>query len=273
MYRLFVAWLAGSLLAFALPAVAAQEFVVGVLPYQGARALIAEHRSLATHLRSALKQPVKIVTARNTLVFGQRMLAGDYDLALAPAHLARLAQLEQGWHPIASYQPDTQIYLVSATSAPADKRLGKGAVIAVADRAMLIVLAAQSWLANKAKLGEGDYALLETGAHSAAIQAVLDGRADYAISALAALGQVRKENLGRIRIAHEMGTVPLLVYAARSDTPPATRSTLRRALLKYSVQAPLRIVATDRQALAGMDRFLPATRLLLAGREGNPHGE
>lgn len=270
MYRLFVAWLAFSLLACAAPAQAARELVVGVLPYQGARALIAEHHTLAAHLRTALKRPVRIVTARNTRVFGQRMLAGDYDLALAPAHLARLAQVEQGWRPLARYVPDTQLFFLAAVTRHSDP-LTRGAVIAVPDRAMLIALAAEAWLAEHRKLKPGDYTLLETGSHSASVQAVLDGRADAAVGALAGMQFVRRNNIERVRIVQDIGTVPLLVFAARGGVPDSMLASLRRALLKYSVQTPQQIVAADERSLATMDRFLPRTRRLLATREGDLH--
>lgn len=271
MYQTIVAGLAACLLVFAVPAAASKVLVVGVLPYQGARSLITEHRDLAAHLRDTLKRPVRIVTARNARVFGQRLLAGDYDLALAPAHFARLAQRDAGGYLLAEHRPDTPVYLMAPANIPARKAPQSGDTLAVPDRGMLITLATQHWLGRHAALTPHDYRLLEAGSHSAALQAVLDGQADYAVTALAALGQIRPGQLERLRIAHEIGSVPLLVYIARHDLPPATRSQLKTALLKFPVPAPLRIVASDERKLAAMDRYLPATRLLLSEREENVH--
>lgn len=271
MYQTIVAGLAACLLVFAAPAAASKALVVGVLPYQGARALIAEHRDLAAHLRGALKRPVHIVTARNTRVFGQRLLAGDYDLALVPAHFARLAQRDAGGHLLAAHHPDTPVYLMALASAPAKSAPQAGDTLAVPDRGMLITLATQNWLDSHAALTSRDYRLLEAGSHSAALQALLDGQADYAVTALAALAQIRPGQLDRLRIAHDIGTVPLLIYVARHDLPPATRTQLKAALLKFPVPAPLRMVASDERKLAAMDRYLPATRLLLTEREESAH--
>lgn len=263
MHLPLVAWLAACLLLFAAPIRAASPLVVGVLPYQGARALIAEHRDLSEHLRGALKHPVQIVTARNARVFGQRLLAGDYDLALAPAHFARLAEREAGWQVLAEHRPDTPVYLLTAVDAPTRQHPRAGDTVAVPDRAMLLTLTAQRWLDSHFALGPRDYRLLDTGSHSAALQAVLDGRADYAVSALAAMNQVRSGTLQRIRIAHEIGKVPLLVYIARPGLPAATLARLTTALLDFPVPAPLRVVAADPHRLAAMDTYLPATRRLL----------
>lgn len=267
MHQPFIAWLAACLLVFAVPVAASPALVVGVLPYQSARALIAEHRDLAEYLRGALKRPVRIVTARNTRVFGQRLLAGDYDIALAPAHFARLAQREAGWHLVAEHTPNTPVYLLAAASAPANRPPQAGDTLAVPDRAMLTTLTAQRWLDARLSLVPEDYTLLEAGSYSAALQALLDGRADYAVSALAAMPQMRSGHLDRIRIAHEIGNVPLLVYIARRDLAPATLARLKTALLKFPVPAPLRVVAPNEHNLSAMDALLPATRLLLTESE------
>ncbi len=271
MHRLLIGWLGSSLFFWAACVHAANDFVVGVLPYQGARTLIAEHRALAAHLQAALKRPVRIVTAKNTTVFGQRMLAGDYDLALAPAHLARLAQLDRGWTPLARYVPDTQIYLLVPARRAGDP-IAKGITLAVPDQTMLATLIMQDWLAHYKNLKDGDYTLLETGSHSASIQAVLDHRADAAIGVLAAVGQVRKGNVSRMRIVHEIGPLPLLVFAARADMPPAVLAATRRALLAYSAPARMHIALVDKTILPSMDHFLPRTRQLLAESE-TPHAD
>ncbi|MCA1978769.1 MAG: phosphate/phosphite/phosphonate ABC transporter substrate-binding protein [Thiobacillus sp.] len=250
---------------------AARDFIVGVLPYQGARALVVEHQKLAASLGQTLKRHVRVVTARNARVFGQRMLAGDYDLALAPAHLARLAQAEGGWVPLARYLPDTPAYLLAARDR-AGEPLAKGAVIATPDRAMLLTLVAEGWIARHTRLKPSDYTVLETGGHNAAVQAVQQGRADAAVSMLAATRQVRQEHLDKVRIAHELGPVPLLVFMARGDIPPATRARLQRTLLAYPAPPPLHIAAVDPSALAAMNAYLPRTReLILTTGRPNAH--
>ncbi|MFN3715742.1 MAG: phosphate/phosphite/phosphonate ABC transporter substrate-binding protein [Thiobacillus sp.] len=268
MHPSLIACLAACWLMLVTPARADPALVVGVLPYQGARTLIAAHRDLAEHLRGALKRPVKIVTARNARVFGQRLLAGDYDLALAPAHLARLAQRDAGWHLLAMHRPDTPVYLMAESGTPGDPQPRAGITIATPDRAMLVTLAAQRWLDTRFALNAGDYTLIETGSYSAALQAVIDGQADFAVSALAAMGQVRPGHLDRVRIAHELGSVPLLVYIARPGWPAAGRSRLQAALLKFPVTAPLRVVAAGKNSLDAMDVYLAATRQLLTENEG-----
>jgi len=254
-----VGWLFAYLLLLAASARAAEPLVVGVLPYQGARALIAEHNVLAAHLRATLKRPVRIVTARNAQVFGQRLLAGKYHLALAPAHLARLAQRDAGGHLLAGHLPETPVYLLAPRQPSAGPRMAEVRV-AVPDSGLLVTLVAQRWFDRQDQPAR----LVDAGSHAAALQAVLDGRADYAASPLAAMNLVRPTQLEQLRIAHEIGSIPLLVYVGRHDLAPADRARIQAALLKFPVSAPLRVVTAREIDLAAMDPYLPATRLLLA---------
>lgn len=54
MYQTLTTRLAVCLLVIAAPAGAGNRLVVGVMPYQGARALITEHHDHAAHLQAAL---------------------------------------------------------------------------------------------------------------------------------------------------------------------------------------------------------------------------
>lgn len=267
--RLLFYWMSAFSLMLAPSSHAASELVVGVLPYQPVRMLIISHTALATHLQQTLKRPVRLVTARDARVFGQRMLAGDYDLALAPAHLARLAQVDRGWHPLVRYVPDTPVLLLARRDAadvtPAALR---GGALAVPDRNLLLVLAGERWLAQQGLHADRDYTVLETGSHAGALHALASGSADMTLSALAALQQTRGEDVRQVRIVREIGAIPLLVFVARNDMPAATRDTLKRALLTYRTPSAQRTVAVDRDDLAAMDIYLPLTRQRLQSADG-----
>ncbi len=119
--RLFALWLGLLSLTIHVPTHAAgKELVVGVQPYEPTRTLIAEHEKLAVHLRKSLNRPVRLVTAKDATAFGRRILAGDYELVIGAAHLVRLAQQDQGWHPLARYVPDTPVLLLARKKAEND---------------------------------------------------------------------------------------------------------------------------------------------------------
>lgn len=260
MYLHFI-WLSLFSLLFVTSAHAARELVIGILPYQPVRTLISNHTPLATHLQKTLKRPVRLVTAKDTRTFGQRMLAGNYELVLAPAHLARLAQLDRGWHPLARYQPDASVVLLARgggeTVTPA-QLLGK--VLAVPDRAMLVTVASEAWLEHNNLMAGRDYSLLITGGFSSSLNALANGRADMALGVQSRVEQEQNTPRDQLRVVAEIGTIPSLVFAARHDVPAATRDQFQRALLAYRSPSSQCLMAIGELDLADMDVYLPMAR-------------
>lgn len=269
--RAFAPWLGFLSLIVHLAAHAAgSELVVGVHPYEPTRALIAYQEKMSSHLSKTLKRPVRIVTASNIEAFGRQLLAGAYDVALGPAHLIRLAQIDRGWHPLARYVPDTPLLLLARADAP-DLTLDslRGKRLAALGRVRLTTRAAEAALAAEHLLPGRDFALLETASSASAVHALFTGRADMAVSTLANMSQVRRDEVERLRIVQELGTVPLLVFAARPDMSPALRTRIRRALLDYETPRQARPAPADEQALATLDIHLDETRKLLGASRGH----
>lgn len=261
--RLLALWL-GLILLIAPAHAAGRELVVGVQPYLPTRALIAHHEKLAAHLHDALKQRVRIVTAPDVDTFGRRILAGDYDLALAPAHLALLAVQGQGWQPLARYVPDTAVLLLARSddidATPASLR---GKTLATHGRLRLSSVVAEHWLAGQQLQTGRDYRTLETASPASAVQALVEGEADMAAVTLASMAQARGSHVEQVRIVHEIAPLPLLVFIARGDMTPAMREKIQRVLLAYQSPQGGRPVAADRQDLAPMEPYLTLTRQLL----------
>lgn len=257
---------AGLALVTHLPGHAAsRELVVGLQPTQPIRTLIARHDTLAAHLRRELKRPVRLVSAKNSRVFGQRLLKGDYELALASAHLARLVQLDGAGHPLVRYAPDLPVFLLTRqTDAEISAASLKSKVLAVPDDAMLATIAGQHWLAQQQLVAGKDYTILVTGGYASTVHAVVNGQADMALGALGGIGQGRPEDIQQLRIVKEITSIPQLVFVARRDVTAKNRAGFQRALL--ALRSPehesLRVVGKDE--LAEVDTYLPETRIRLA---------
>ncbi len=73
-------------------ALLAQPLRLGVAPYLSTRSLLVESAPLKDFLADRLRQPVSIGTAANPGKFVQRMIRGDFDVALLPPHFARYMQ-------------------------------------------------------------------------------------------------------------------------------------------------------------------------------------
>jgi len=241
------------------------ELVVGLQPTEPTRALIARHNLLAAHLRRELKRPVRLVSAKNSRIFGQRLLKGDYELALTSAHLARLAQVEGVGHPLVRFEPELPVFLL-APQTEADLSVDglKRKVLAVPDEAMLATIAGQHWLAQQQLVAGRDYTLLVTGGYASTVHAVVNGQADMALGALGGIGQARAENIQQLRIVKEITSIPQLVFVARRDVTVKIRAGFKRALLAFQSPEQARLRAVGKEELAEMDPYLPETRVRLA---------
>ncbi|HEY9099804.1 MAG TPA: PhnD/SsuA/transferrin family substrate-binding protein [Thiobacillus sp.] len=245
-----------------------KELVIGLQPTQPIRALIARHEPLANYLRQELDRPVRLVSAKNSQVFGQRMLAGDYELALAPAHFARLVQRERGWHPLVRYDHPLPVFLLSRQT-ETELMLAdlKNKILAVPDSAMLVTVASEHWLAQQQLLAGRDYTLLVADGYASTVHVLISGQADMAVGALGGIGQARPEEIQQLRIVKEMGSIPRLVFVARHDMTAQKRATLQRALLAFRspTAEPLSVVGKD--DLAEVDAYLPETRARLKAQD------
>ncbi len=104
--RLLAAAAAAVMLAGWLPARASDappRLTVGVAPYLSTRALLSVHRPLQLSVQGQLGAQVEMFTASDFRAFYASTVGGDYDLAIMPAHLARLAHSEHGFLPLVRY--------------------------------------------------------------------------------------------------------------------------------------------------------------------------
>jgi ABC-type phosphate/phosphonate transport system substrate-binding protein len=240
------------------------------MPYQTPRSLLAYYQPLASHLQSGLNRPVRLVTAPDARRFGQRILADEYDLVLAPAHFVRLAQKDRAWLPLARNVPDNQVLLVTRGDGPIKTVADlKGGTLATAERSMLLTLAAGRWLETRHLQENRDYDLLETGGHASSIYALLMNQADVAITTLAGIRMAPGEDVRRIRVLQDIGPIPHLVFAARPGTDKAMVRKLQQRLSSFSAPEYLRIEVLPAHALAGMDVYLEPTRRALMGASKN----
>lgn len=252
-------------LALHVPAYAmVKELVIGVHPNRPVRAMIAHYDPLVIHLRQELNRPVRIVFARNSRVYGQRLLQGDYELALAPAHMARLMQKDQNGHVLARYENDIPVFLLARKANALATTIDlKNKILAVPDRYLLMTLAGERWLAQHHFLPDIDYTLLVTEGFTGPINAVITRAADMALGVPEDIELTRDDVLRQISVVRQITSIPPLIFVARHDVTQQSRSEFKRALLGYHSTTSEKIVAMAEHDLASMDVFLPKTRLRL----------
>lgn len=232
------AWLVAGLLLLSSPKLAAddQPLIVGILPTLSPRVLIGNYQPFRIYLEQSLKRPVEMVTAKNFTTFHQNTLAGHYDVVVTAAHLARLAQVEGRFLPIATYQSTNRAVLLTSKSAPLKSVAQlKGNTIATLDRSALIVSQTLLWLEDKQlQLGK-DFKLLETSSHNSAAYSVLSGESALAIVSPAGLKQMPPDIQEGVQVFTSLPPLPALMWLANprisSEVPR-----LKAVLLGFSPQ-------------------------------------
>lgn len=225
------AWiLVGLLMLWPMLGAAREAVKVGILPTMSPRVLLNNYQPFRVYLEQTLKRPVLMVTAADFAAFHQSTLAGDYDIVVTAAHLARLAQLEAGYLPLATYRAPNRAILMTSRAAPL-KAIGdlRGHSIAMLDRFALITGQAVLWLEGQGLREHVDFQLLETPSHNSAAYSVLNGTSALAIISPAGWKQMPASLRDRLRIYANLPQIPGLMWLANprlANDAPRLKSVL-----------------------------------------------
>jgi phosphonate transport system substrate-binding protein len=213
----------------------AKALSVGVAPYLSTRALLEVYRPLQTHLQGRLGMPVELFTAADFRSFYENMVQGDYDLCLAPAHLARLAQIEHGFVPLVRYTSGGRGLLVVKQGSNIARIVDlRGRTVAAPDRLAFGTVVVFEWLRARGVRPDQDFRVVQTPSFSSAMHALENGDAVAAVSAPAALAQMSPHLRANIRVLADAGEFFNLVYLAHPRVPNAERLRLKSALLHFA---------------------------------------
>lgn len=252
----------------------ARTLVIGLMPYLSTRTLMANYQPVADALQQSLKQPVTLLTAPNFDVFVERVLNGDYDVALLAPHYARLAIKDYGYAPLLLHKAPIRGILVTGKDAPLksfDELRGHN--IAIVDRSALIVIAGALTLAENGLKENQDYRFIETVTHSSALHNAITGKARAALVSHSTLVLASTELQQNAQVWRDIATIPGQFYIAHNRLPPARQSAIKAALLAFektpegqqffekTKHAGFREPTAEDFAL--LDRTLPETRKLL----------
>lgn len=257
----------------------APAFTVGVVPFSNTRFLIEIHQPLIEHLRGEFGGGVDLVTAAGFRAFYAEAIRGGYDVAVMPAHFARLAQVEHGFVPLVRYAVDVAGLVVAAANggiAAVEHLAGKK--VAVPDRLALALISVLAGLEKQGLVADRDFALVETPTPVSAVLAIERGEVQAAITASAPFNQMPPERRRNLRVVADTGLFPSLIYMAHPRLSAARRAKLSQSLLRFGKEpsgqaffeankfggfSPVR-----RQDMIRLDPFLAETRRLLAERPG-----
>lgn len=214
---------------------AAEPLALGVPPVHPTRVLVNRYEPMRAYLQQRLGRPAQVQSAADFRQYHQRALRGDFDLTVIPAHLARLAQKDQGLVPLAQFHPDHDFLLLTRRDRPlSDLEALRGERLAVIDPLAITVMAAQQYLEGRGLRAGRDYRVIPYRTHASVIHALLGGEAMAAVSTSQGLMQIPDPERARLQTLGGGGTVPAFVVMARSDSTPAQREHYRQVLLAFT---------------------------------------
>lgn len=257
----------------------AATLTIGVVPFNSTRLLLEMHRPLVEHLRGEFGAGVELVTASSFRGFYEETIKGVYDIAVMPAHLARLAQIDHGFVPVARYSVDTSgIVVATANGGITEAAQLVGKTIATPERLALTPIAVLARLEKLGLVAGRDFNLTALPTFNSAVLAIERGEVQAAITAVAPFNQMPAEQRRNLRIVIDTGTFANLVYLAHPRLSAGLREKLTQSLLRFG-EAPAGraflaatkfggIATVGRQDMSRLDPFLPETRRQLALRPG-----
>ena len=257
-------------LAQATPAMT-KRFTIGVLPNVSARLILASYQPMRAYFERELGVPVDIATGTQFQDFSDRMLKGEYDLAITAPNLGRVAQLDAKWDLLAIYEPKIPALVVAMASNTEDRPdQVRGKSVAMANPQSLVALIAKRWLAERNLVAERDFKVL-VAANDDSLGAVLNsGEAPWAVMSMGEFRAKPEELRKTLRIVHRIAEVPGFYVMANPTLDPAKREQLKKLILAFprSAEAPdffrlsgfTKIREVEASDISFLDPYLDATR-------------
>lgn len=240
----------------ALPGARAQGLAplrLGLAPYLSPAALFNTFRPVREHLERTLAQPVELLTARDFVALAAAVRNREYEIALLPAHMARLAVADWGWLPTARTVATTEVLVLvridGPVRTPADLR---GRRIGMLDLHSLTAAVGVQWLrVQQPPLADAVEIAALPSINSALHALAIDEVAAVVAAASQLLGLPASTPTNHRPLAR-LPDIPGPWYVARPGLPAETVARWRDALQAFEPDA-------QRPSTAANARLTPLT--------------
>jgi phosphonate transport system substrate-binding protein len=239
---------------------AADELVIGVLPNIGAAALVAQYQNLKNYLEKQGNPKVRIVVPANFKAFFDSTVKGDYDLAVAAPHFARVAQLEGGQIPLAQYEPRIAAqYITSVDNPPGSVRDLKGKAIAFANPTSLVALYGLNWLRSQGLEPGKDFEVKGARTDMGVGRMLLTGEASAAVMSNGEFRALPVEESGRLKIAEVFARIPNFIILGNPRLGKDRLARLKSQMLGFMADKEDGAAFTKATGISGINEADDAT--------------
>jgi phosphonate transport system substrate-binding protein len=249
--------------------------VVGILPFIGANALMAQYEGLKAYLERQGPQKVRIVLPASFKAFYDGLMSGAFDMAVAAPHFARVAQMDGRMVPIAMYEPRTNAQFV----APADSSLTlprdiRGKAVAFANPSSLVAMYGQQWLRQQNLEAGKDYEARGARTDMGVGRMLLSAEAVAAVMSNGEFRALPAEESQRLKIVEVVARIPNFVLMVHPRLGPERTARLKAQLLGMladkedgaafgKAAGVSAIIDADEAQLRELDPFVALTRRVM----------
>jgi phosphonate transport system substrate-binding protein len=190
--------------------------VIGVLPNIGAAALLQQYELMQRYLeRVNAPQKVRIVVPSNFKTFFDGTMRGEFDLAVAAPHFARVAQLDRGMVPVAMYEPRINALFITPIGGTAQGPLDvRDKVVAFANPQSLVAMYGQQWLLQQKLEAGKDYQVKAARTDMGVGRMLLSGEAVAAVMSNGELRALPADESARLKVSEAFARIPNFILLA-----------------------------------------------------------
>ena len=211
-----------------VPLAADAPLVVGVLPNIAASILIPQYDMLRRYLERVGGHKVRVVVPANFKAFFDGAMNGEFDLAVAAPHLARVLQLERNLVPLVIYEPRINALLIApADSAFAGPRDLRERAVAYANPQSLVAMYGQQWLRQQNLEAGKDFEVKAARTDLGVGRMLLSGDVAAAIMSNGEFRALPPEESSRLKVVEVFARIPNFIVLAHPRLEQARTAKLR----------------------------------------------
>jgi phosphonate transport system substrate-binding protein len=235
--RLLFGALTSLLLLSPLAATAASngELVFGVYPYLSPSQTVEQFAPLKTHLSKMLGRPVSLRSAPNFSKFVERTRAGEYDIIFTAPHMGRVAEIHDGYQPLAQTGYLIVIVAVTNNDSPIESlgALHNRSLAVGTQLSMTYQIINQALAKTGLELGKS-VRFIATATFSNVLTAVLRGEADAGATGTLLWESAPPAQRAQLREIYRSPPVPGFLLLGHSRLGTETLKKLRDALHDFA---------------------------------------
>ncbi|MBT9487047.1 MAG: PhnD/SsuA/transferrin family substrate-binding protein [Rubrivivax sp.] len=235
---------------------ASETLRLGLAPYLSPPALMATFRPVREQLSQRLGLVVETYTARDFRALADAVRRVEFDAALLPAHLARVAVADWAWAPLARTIAATPVLVLvrgaGPVRTPADLR---GARVGMLDLLSLTAAVGARWLDDQGLSGPDGATVQTLTSINSALYALERDEVAAVVAAASQLQGLPAQTPAGQRSLARVESIPGPMYVARPGLPAATLARWQQAwlALRADLDRPATAANAVPQALTAAD--------------------